>query len=197
MERWWQLAALPTNMGGEDVGGNDIRCAPCYAAAIFSCWERLSSLCTNLAGVDILTSRLPMLASFRSAYDGLRDRRLKVERQYLHFDEQAYVTLRGLRQSHYHPDRLPRTLPAISDVFNPKSTTSKPPQRRQRALSPLLPSRSLATMPDGLEASTLEMAPSMVSRARARLTSTLTTPSGSPWPPRSVRRPASIRPSGS
>ena len=29
---WWQLAALPTNMGGEDVGGNDIRCAPCYAA---------------------------------------------------------------------------------------------------------------------------------------------------------------------
>ena len=52
----------PTNMGGEDVGGNDIRCAPCYAAAIFSCWERLSSLCTNLAGVDILTSRLPVLA---------------------------------------------------------------------------------------------------------------------------------------
>ena len=33
VERWWQLAALPTNMGGEDVGGNDIRCCASERAA--------------------------------------------------------------------------------------------------------------------------------------------------------------------
>ena len=59
VDAWWQASELPTNMGGDDVGGNEMKCDPCYASGVGTCWARLSVLCTNLAGVDICTSALP------------------------------------------------------------------------------------------------------------------------------------------
>ena len=45
-------------------------------------------------------------------------------------DVKLYVTVRGSRYDGlYHPDRLPRRLPSITDVLNPSSKIQMPPQR--------------------------------------------------------------------
>ena len=107
-------------------------CKPAYCSTLLACLPRLLELCPVLAGVDLCsTSEMPMFKTLQRAYDTLGAVRQQVADRYDgDFDGRPFHTLRrDTHDGHYHPDQLPRQLPAISAVLDPQSKQSHPPQR--------------------------------------------------------------------
>ena len=103
IERWWSEAQLPSQMGGVDVGGCEMRCKPAYCATLLSCLPRLLAGSSALAGHDVSTSDLPMLAALRDSYDSLASTRSAVASTYeTEFDGHVYITLRNDKYADFY-----------------------------------------------------------------------------------------------
>ena len=131
VDRWWHEAALPTSMGGVDVGGSDYRAEPASCAAILAVQARLTAPGGAWHGIDVLGSDAPMFVEFRSAYSALAATRDAIATDYAdNYDDLPCYTLRGgMYKDMFHPKKLPQALPSIAECFDRKSRTPKPSQR--------------------------------------------------------------------
>jgi hypothetical protein len=129
----WEQATLPLHMGGVVIGGHSRLCTAAYAASIIACWPSLTAAVPDLSALNHLTTDLPMLASFRTAYSDVRAERARIADIYVDsFDTELYYAIDADRPvSRYHPKSLPpaSSLPDLSELLDPKRTSPTPAQR--------------------------------------------------------------------
>lgn len=78
----WDQATLPLHMGGVGIGGHSRLCPAAYTASLVACWPHLVAAVPAFSTLDILTSDLPMLASLRVSYAGIRAERDHIAHTY-------------------------------------------------------------------------------------------------------------------
>ena len=130
IDRFFQEAMLPTNMGGVSVGGAERRSSPIYAAAVLRRAPTLARTCSLLAGKSPeAVVQLPQFKEALNGYEAIRKLRDDVGKRYDALDKCVDHTTRGGKRSAYHPRGLPTALPTVSDMYDPKSKSRIPSTR--------------------------------------------------------------------
>ena len=125
-ERWWRESALPTDMGGVDIGGTTDRTLPAYCSCLLACRSRLIAQSTPHTDLDVVTDASPTWEAMRAAYTELSNRRDAIAAQHSVMDAPSYKTVRGgLWKGYYRPALLPKALPPLAELVSPSSTQPK------------------------------------------------------------------------
>ena len=125
-ERWWRESALPTDMGGVDVGGTTDRSQPAFCSCLLACCERLIAQSTPHTDLDIVADASPTWEAMRAAYAELSNRRDAIAARHSLMDAPSYTTVRGgLWKGYYRPAHLPKALPPLAELASPSSNKPK------------------------------------------------------------------------
>jgi glycerol-3-phosphate dehydrogenase (NAD+) len=157
-DAWWREQALPTSMGGANIGGHADLCGHRYAGTVLACLQDLlaSSTVLTRAHVDAAIAAaaaqaagapppttavpvLPMLLTLCLEYDAVCRMRDGVAAEYAEYDKHPYhyLTLTKTKISgYYRPASLPpaKRLPAISDVLDLNQQKITAPAQRALCL---------------------------------------------------------------
>ena len=180
-DRWWHESALPTTMGGVDVGGSDYRAGPAYVASIFAVFRRLRERSPSVALLDLADTGHAIFAEARSEYEHIRAERDRVHAVYVKdFINKPYYTLRGGEyKDKFRPLKLPSALPDASAVYDQQS--SKPPPA-QRALTMVCHHvRWLECLESAKDADATDPSPFVRNREAVRFISSCQEGAGSPY----------------
>ena len=157
-DAWWREQALPTSMGGANIGGHADLCGHRYAGTVLACLQDLlaSSTVLTRAHVDAAIAAaaaqaagappptaavpvLPMLLTLCLEYDAVCRMRDGVAAEYAEYDKHPYhyLTLTKTKLSgYYRPASLPpaKRLPAIGDVLDLNQQKITAPAQRALCL---------------------------------------------------------------
>jgi hypothetical protein len=128
---WWDEQPLNMMLGGTDVGGHEESAAACYAAMVASCWPKLRQTVPALIDVDLSSTDLPMLISFKKAYEHLCVERDGIDDLYTKYNKDIYEMLQGTKfEGRYRPRKLPKatSLPSLDAMYHPTSDVHPPRQ---------------------------------------------------------------------